>query len=349
MKRRSLLLLTLIAAAAACEREDRERNIGVTPVRLEAAKRSAFTPSLSLLGIVRAAETFPLTVQRSGTVIYAHRFAGGLRTGERVRADEPIAEVRNDQTEFANRQAKLQLEASEADLDRKRRGYDLGVSTSVELASAQAQANLAREQFRATTRDLERQRIAAPHAGALVISKAVANGVSVDGGTSLGDIVAGTRRVIESTVAANDRAQLRPGQIAHLSHESWKGEGRIAEVASVIDAAGTARVVIDISGVDAPPPGTGIDVVVDLDRQPEALTVPEDAIVAGSEGPAVYIVGSPEGGRRYRAKRAAVTTGGRANGRVEIRSGLRDGDRVVVSGADSLSEGAMIMEAENKP
>ena len=80
---------------------------------------------------------------------------------------------------------------------------------------------------------------------------------------------------------------------------------------------------------------------------PEALTVPEDAIVAGGEGAAVYVVGEGTGRPNvFRAKRTAVTTGGRANGRIEIRSGLRDGDRVVISGADSLSDNALIANGE---
>jgi RND family efflux transporter MFP subunit len=345
MKRSSLFVLLLLAAA--CEREFPERNLSAVPVRSEVAKRAAFTPVVSLLGVVRASETIPLTVQRAGTVLYARRFAGGLRTGERVSAGEAIAEIRNDQTESANRQAKLQLETAEADLERKKRGFEGGVTTSVELAHAEAEANLAREVFRTATRDVERQRIVAPHAGVLVIAKPIANGVSVEAGSSLGDLVAGSHRAVDCSAPAGDRAQLRPGLVAHLSHESWKGEGRIAEVASVIDTAGTARIVIDIISAEAPPPGTGVDVVVELDRLPEALTVPEDAIVAGSEGAAVYIVGQgTEQPNVFRAKRTAVTTGGRANGRIEIRSGLRDGDRVVISGADSLSDNALITNAE---
>jgi multidrug efflux system membrane fusion protein len=265
-----------------------------------------------------------------------------------VSAGEAIAEVRNDQTEYANRQAKLQLEAAQADFDRKKRGFDLGVSTSVELASAQAQANLAREAYRATTRDLERQHIVAARAGILVVAKPVANGVAVEGGTSLGDIVAGTRRVVECSVAANDRAQLRPGMAVHVSREAWKGEGRIAEVASVIDAAGTARVVIEIAGAETPPPGSGVDVAVELDKRPDALTVPEDAIVAGSEGAAVFVIGDSAGWNTRKANRVGVTTGGRANGRIEIRSGLRDGDTVVVSGAESLTDNAVVVDAERK-
>jgi membrane fusion protein (multidrug efflux system) len=48
------------------------------------------------------------------------------------------------------------------------------------------------------------------------------------------------------------------------------------------------------------------------------------------------------------AKRRAVTTGGRGDGRIEVISGLAAGDKVVVNGAALLSDGARV-EAVEEP
>jgi RND family efflux transporter MFP subunit len=350
MKRSTMILLCAAALAAACQQRDIERESDAAPVRTEVAKRGAFAPTLALVGVVRASATIPVIALKTGSIAYAPRFAGGLRTGESVRAGETIAELRNDQSESTTRQARLQMEAAAADFDRAKRSYDLGVVSAAEFSGFKVRAELAREQFGASQKDATRQRIVAPRAGQLVVTQPIANGVEVAAGTKLAEIASGGTPVVETSVAAGDREQLQPGLIVHLAHGAWKGDGKITEVASVIDGAGTARVVIALAGANAPPPGTGVDAEVELERHPDVLSVPEDAIVAGSEGSAVFIAGTAEGFRRgFRVKRVDVETGGRAAGRVEVRSGLRDGDRVVITGVDALSDGSFVVEAESKP
>jgi multidrug efflux pump subunit AcrA (membrane-fusion protein) len=103
-----------------------------------------------------------------------------------------------------------------------------------------------------------------------------------------------------------------------------------------------------IESGSVPLPGTGVELQVELDRRPDVMTVPDEAIVAAGDGPAVFVAStSAEGFRAFsRVKRVPVEIGGRSAGRVEIISGLRDGDRVVVSGADALSDDAIVGDAE---
>jgi multidrug efflux system membrane fusion protein len=73
------------------------------------------------------------------------------------------------------------------------------------------------------------------------------------------------------------------------------------------------------------------------------LTVPESALVVAASGSALFVL-EPRG-ELYAARRAAVVTGERSDGRVEIRSGLRDGERVAVAGVSLLTDGAPAIEA----
>src|SRR4051812_4136985 len=99
MKSTSLLLFCAAAALTSCRGDDFDREPAATPVRTEVAKRAQFAPTLALIGVVRASETIPVIALKNGSITYARRFAGGLRTGETVRAGEVIAEVRNDQSD----------------------------------------------------------------------------------------------------------------------------------------------------------------------------------------------------------------------------------------------------------
>jgi multidrug efflux system membrane fusion protein len=312
-------------------------------VKTEVVKSGEFAPALTLMGVVRAARTVPIEVVQSGTLVYARRFASGLQTGARVTRGERIAELRNDQVISSRTQARLQMEASNADFDRAKRSYEQGVVSSAEYNAMKVRAALAREQYEQSTRAASTLTIVAPESGTLIVAKPVAAGVPVAAGTLLAEIASGGAPIIESSVAASDRVSLRPGLVATFGD----GRARLTEVASVIDASGTARVVASIESGTVPPPGTGVELKVELDHRNDVLTVPEEAIVAASDGPAVFVAAmSAEGFQSFlRVKRVAVETGGRANGRVEITSGLRDGDRVVVSGADALSDDTIVNDA----
>ena len=344
--RRALVLSVLVLTAC---REQQETFLAPTPVRMEVLKRSEFAPSLMLAGVVRAAQTYPLLASQHGTLVLGPRFRGGLRTGETVTKGEVIGEVRNDKVAFSRTQARLQMEAALADHERMERSHRDGVVSSADYSASELRAKLARETYAATQRDVASLRIIAPATGRLVVTTPFATGTTVDAGALLAEVATEGVPIVESAVAASERALLRPGLAVQLTGPGgWTGAGRITEVATVIDPSGTARVVAELARAEtAPAPGTALELKVELDRRPDVLTVPDDAIVAGSEGPAVYVAALGDVMERgFRVKRVAVATGGRAAGRVEITSGVRDGDRVVVSGADALGDDSLVTEVK---
>ena len=343
------LLPLLCALLFACGEAPEFENTAI-PVRTEVVKRTEFAPTMTLLGVVRAAQSIPVTSTQRGTIRFAPRFAGGLETGAEVKRGELLAEVRNDQMLSARAQAKLEMEAADADFQRAKLSHEQGVMSSAEYSAYRYRAQLRREAYNSSAREVGTLRIVAPAAGRLVVTKPRASGTVIDSGTALAEIASGGAPFVESSVAASARDALRPGLVVRFSSPSWNGTGRLTEVASVIDATGTARVVAALDAhATLPPPGSGVELRVELDRKPETLTLPEEAIVAGTDGPSVFVAATAEGYRgRFRVRRVSVEPGGRAEGRVEVRSGLRDGDRVVVTGADALADDTVVVETETK-
>jgi multidrug efflux system membrane fusion protein len=349
--RRALVPLVILLPLAACEKERADPPTAV-PVRTELARRAGFTPALTLLGVVRAAQSIPLAAQQHGTIRYPQRFGQALQTGARVSRGELIAEVDNDDVRAAQTEAQLQMDAAAANFDRADRSYKLGIVSSAEYAAARFNATLAKEHFKAASNKLATLHVVAPASGTLVVTKLVPAGSVVDASTVLAEIATAGVPVVESAVAASQRAQLHPGLpvlFAARGTPAWNGGGRVTEVAAVVAESGTSRVVASIDARGAtPPPGTGVEVTVQLEPR-VALTVPGDAVVAGPDGPAVFVAAASEGAfNRFRVKRVAIVTGGRANGRVEVTSGLHDGDRVIVDGVDALSDDALAAEVNEK-
>src|SRR5204862_993361 len=84
--------------------------------------------------------------------------------------------------------------------------------------------------------------------------------------------------------------------------------------------------------------GMSADVGATLGQRPNALVVPDEAIIAEGDQSFVYIV-KPDSS----VMRQAVTIGTRDSTRAEITQGLKPGDRVVRAGYQKLFDGARVM------
>lgn len=318
------------------------------PVRYEVARRGPHQASLALLGTVRPSSTAQLSSSLGGRIAYPARFASGLRTGEQVAAGETLAVFENEVARLRLTEARLVSESAATDLDRLRRSLDAGIIEEEKYAAAENKARLARERLESAERDARRLTLPAPASGRLIVTRVYSPGTEVAAGTVIAELAAGGPPCVEASASAVDLKSLRVGLRALFMLPGGvapAGEGAVREVASVIDATGTARVVIEVtSSRGLPAPGEGVDVRVELEKRPNVLSVPEAALVIGESGGAVYVVERGAMGGSV-AKRVSVRSGGRGGGRVEILQGISEGDQVIVSGAALLSDGQAVAES----
>ncbi|GAA3242074.1 hypothetical protein GCM10010468_79600 [Actinocorallia longicatena] len=89
----------------------------------------------------------------------------------------------------------------------------------------------------------------------------------------------------------------------------------------------------DGSAAPTPKPGMSAVVRIKVREVTGVLTVPTTAIVTSGQNSTVWVVA---GGK---AERRTIVTGAEGETSVEVRSGLKDGDRVVVTNADAVKQG----------
>jgi membrane fusion protein (multidrug efflux system) len=339
-----LLPLTACSPAPAAVPEDTP----AIPVRLETTARTTFQPTLAVLGVVRPGETAEVAVTAGGRLRYPARFADGLATGAEVRAGEVLARISLQDAEASLAESRLHLRVAESELARHRKAFEAGVEAAVVLAAAEAEAELARSRVTAAEGRLSRLDLRAPVSGRLIVERRVPPESEVAAGVVLARIAAGGSPEVDARAAAADRDLLRPGLLVRFVAPGGReplGEGEIREISPVVEAAGTVPLVVRVrDAAGLPAPGEGVELRIELDARPETVTVPEDALVAGESGNAVFVMQRGRG--RGVARRTQVETGARGNGRVEILRGLSAGDRVVVGGASMLSDGDLVTAVE---
>jgi membrane fusion protein (multidrug efflux system) len=87
-------------------------------------------------------------------------------------------------------------------------------------------------------------------------------------------------------------------------------------------------------------PGQFLDVSLVLETRPQALTIPEEAVLSEAGQNFVFVVLQDSG--KSTAKRIPVSLGLRIPGWVEVTRGLHKQDRVVVGGLQKVQDGAVV-------
>ncbi|MCU0723087.1 MAG: efflux RND transporter periplasmic adaptor subunit, partial [Planctomycetes bacterium] len=272
---------------------------------------------------------------------------------DRKQADTALARAREDferlsalRTQNAVSQAKLDEAAASLDLARSRHQNALLVVASLQECGieyraacagiAQAEAHLAAARAR-----LGQAAVAAP-ADAKVLRRWVEPGDVVTPGRTLFTLAADGETRIVAAVDEKNVPGIEPGQAAAVSAEGYPGERFSARVLRIAPAVDAARGTVDVTlVVEAPPAFLRVDMTVtvemELMRRKNALVVPLEALRdAASSAPWVLVL------RAGRAERAGVEVGFRGDRGVELRSGVKTGDVVLLPGKVPIEPGRKV-------
>ncbi len=147
-------------------------------------------------------------------------------------------------------------------------------------------------------------------------------------------------------------AQLEVGQSVRLMTDagSSAGQARIERIAPAVDpSTGTVKVTVAVKTGPGLRPGSFVRVGIVTDTHPNALVVPRSALVAEGRRWHLFRVKDDD---EDAVELIEVTRGFEENDRVEIFGipgdvrPLREGDRIVVTGASSLSDGSVVQIME---
>jgi len=182
-------------------------------------------------------------------------------------------------------------------------------------------------------------RITSPLNG-VVTSKNVEVGQLASPGTALFTIEDGRNYRLEATVEESRMKYISISQNVDVRIDALDENlvGKIAEIVPVADPTSRSFTVkIDLPS--HPQLRSGLFGRVQFPAEPrELVTVPEESIVSRGQLSAVYVVDMDEKARFH-----LVKTGKAFGNRVEIISGLEEGDRVVIQPIDQVQDGQPVL------
>jgi len=146
-------------------------------------------------------------------------------------------------------------------------------------------------------------------------------------------------------LSERETREVRPGQEAEIQlglDGSKSVPGRVKRISPVVDqATGTVKVTVEVRTRETGfKPGAFVRVAVRTDTRTDALLIPKQAVLEQDGENYVFIADSDE------ARRVKVILGYENNGIVQVRSGLKTGEKVIVAGQGALKEGDKIRVIE---
>lgn len=360
-----------VAAGAALLVASDERPAAPAPA-VEAAPRAV---TVEVAALRRLDESVPVTgtlVARDeiaiGTAVDGQRIAEVLvEEGDRVAAGQVLLRLETDILEAQRRDAEsrvararsaaAQQEAMLSDAEAKFRRADQLVASNAlsreehgarrvaflaaghALRAAEAELAQAEAQRVEAQSRLERAVIRAPADG--IVSERLARIGAMAGTEPLVRLIRGGEVELEAEVPEADLPRIAAGQTARIRATGLDRavDGHVRLVAPKVDR----QTRLGIARIALPPdpdlrPGIFARGAVLVGAR-EVLMVGEGAVTHGTHdgGAFVFVVGADG-----RAVRRAVETGARQDGRVEIRSGLAAGDRVVAAAGAFVRDGERV-------
>lgn len=357
----SLRTLSLIAALAlglaACQQgadesaDAKARGASAQAVTVASPQSRTLPRAITVSGPVAAVEEMQLGVELSG--LRVTRLA--VDVGQQVRRGQVLLTLDHRMLDADLVQANAALREAEAGAALARanlaRGENLAGDKFIsamqldELRAARTQAEARLGTARAARDSTALRRsfadLRAPADG-LISKRLVQPGQVVSAGMELLRLIKDGRLEWRAELPSEQLARVSPGDvIALVARDGTRVEGRVRAVTPGVDpATRTGTVYADLPQPGALQPGAFLEGRIDTGLV-QALVVPAAAVVLRDGFTTVFTVDA-----KGLAHQVRIETGVRDSGQVEVRSGLKPGDRVVVAGAGFLADGDAVRVVE---
>ncbi len=313
-------------------------------VTIIVAKTQTWQPVLSVIGSLKAVNGVTVSTDLAGIVSEI-----AFESGASVKKGDLLVRLDTRQEAAQLRSAEARRDLTEANLDRQRELISKKAVAQTDFDSANSefrQADAAVEQARAM---IARKTILAPFDGLLGIRQANV-GQYLNVGASIVPLQSLDPIYVQFALPQQHLDQVAAGGKLRISASGIKGEefeGRISAIDSLVDES-TRNILIQ--GTVANPgeklrPGMFVNVEVLLPETPGVVAVPASSINYAPLRDSVFIVrdkAGPDGKPAQVVEEHFVKLGPSRGDQVSILSGVKEGDRVVTSGAFKLQSGLVV-------
>jgi membrane fusion protein, multidrug efflux system len=340
------------------------------PVEVAPASHQAVTANYSGTATLEAVGDAQVVAKTSGIILKLM-----VEEGMRVEKGQLLAQLDDDAVRNKLVQAEATLKKAQAAFDKSEKGIAKNLIPRADFDRDKFDLETQHAIVEGAKIDLSYTRIVAPISG-VIAKRSVKVGNLVTINQALFQIVDMDPLQAVLNVPERDLGTLKPGQPVHLRVDALPDhdfDGTVARIAPVVDAtSGTFRATCEFRDTTKTlKPGMFGRIDVMYDQRHDALVVPRSALVEEDGESAVFVVepappkkvddkakdkdakpkakaGEAVAAEKkpevplFVAKRRVVKTGYSESDRIEVRDGLKDGERVITIGRNAVRDGTEV-------
>jgi membrane fusion protein (multidrug efflux system) len=302
------------------------------PVDADSARVQSVVDAVRATGRIEAVQAVELRPDEQGRITSIL-----FREGQWVAAGKPLVKIDDAMLLAQQERAAADRDLAKQQLERVRRLRAENASSPADLERAEAAHRSAEAAIAMLALQIERTTVRAPFSG-MVGQRFVSVGDYVTTANRLLTLqtVDPQRAVIE--VPERHAALLRPGQNVEFTVAAQPGQTFAAQVEFIDPVVQpNSRTIVVKARAPNPGrvlrPGMFIEARLATQQRKGAVVIPEDAVQPLRENNVVWAITAGKASRRV------VQLGSRAQGLVEILSGVQPGELVVVGGLERMAEG----------
>lgn len=306
-------------------------------------------------GTLRAPEAVVLVAESPGRLEVSRGATGRrLAEGDRVEAGQVLAAITGEDARLAARTeaTEQRYQVAKQEYERRKRLFESEqVISEEELRKAEAVLAEAKHEWERSRLTEDRNRIVTPISG-IVLHLArdqndvpVADGQLVVPGFQVAKVAPVSPLVADVDLVGPELARVRPGLEARVRHYAFEGlsfPGEVIRLSPSIDPrTHTFRAEVEVANEqELLRPGMFVEVTLIAERREGVPVVPREAVTERGGRRVVFGIN----GQRVEEREIALGLGDDAI--VEIRRGLEPGERIVVRGLETLTDGTRVRVTE---
>jgi len=346
-----VVVALVLSLAGGCSSTEQRAEVEFrVPVSVEDVTTGRVEDRIVATGTLRAPEVVTLTVETQGLLRFGRNAAGRrLAEGDTVAAGQTIAEVLGEDVRLAARTEATERRYRTAVRDHESTAalYEEGLITELDFRAVEDRLAEARLEWERSMLTEQRTRLITPIAGVIQrlgrdeAGAHLADGQLVVPGYAVAQVAPIEQLIADIDLIGADFARVAVGQQARVRHHAWEGRTFDAEVIRLAPALDPVtrsfRAEVEIDNRDhALRPGMFVEVTLIAEQRDDVPIVPREAVTQRGGTRVVFVLRGQEVVRRN------VVLGLGDDDVVEIRQGLEPGERVVVKGLETLTDGTRV-------
>ena len=319
------------------------------PVSVDEVGTGTVEDVIDATGTLRASEIVTLTVESRGILNVARKNGRRLAEGDRVAAGDLIAAVSGEDVRVAARTAatRRRFESAQSDYEATRKLFEEGLINESELRRSETALEDARLEYDRSRLVEVRNRLVTPIGGTILTlardlqGRPVADGQLVAAGFVVAQVAPTDTLIADVDIVGDDIARIERGMPATVLHHAFarkEFQGRVIRLAPSVDPVTRAlRAEVEVENPEGLlRPGAFVEARILVERRENVPVVPRTAVTERAGKRVVFVLK----GRRVEQREVKLGLGDDRT--VEVREGLEPGERIVVRGLETLTDGSRV-------